>query len=319
MKFDLTTFGETMIRISVRPGQTLETANRADLYSGGTESNTAVALARLGMNTAWVSRLTDNALGRRIEADVRMHGVDTSGVIWTEKDRAGTYYVEFMTPPRAVAVTYDRKNSAVSRLKPEELDWKHLLNTRVLHLTGITPALSPVCREAVALAVRKARAKKIPVSFDVNYRARLWSPKAAAKTLEPLIKSSAIAVMTKDDATTVFNLKGDPEKVVRDIRKRLNVKIAVLTVGGEGAIAWDGKKLIHEPGYPAPEMIDRLGAGDAFTAGLIYGFLKKDLGLGLKYGMAMSAMKMGMRGDYFWAGRDEVEQVIKSRGGDVRR
>ena len=84
-------------------------------------------------------------------------------------------------------------------------------------------------------------------------------------------------------------------------------------------MAWDGKKLLHQPGRAVPEVIDRLGAGDAFTAGLIYGFLNRDLALGLKYGMAMSAMKMGMRGDYFWAGREEVEQVLRSRGQDVSR
>jgi 2-dehydro-3-deoxygluconokinase len=93
----------------------------------------------------------------------------------------------------------------------------------------------------------------------------------------------------------------------------------VLTIGNKGAVAWDGKRLLREPGLPVTEVVDRLGAGDAFTAGLIYGFLKEDIALGLKYGITMSAMKMGMRGDYFWAGRADVEQVINAQGGDVRR
>lgn len=319
MKFDLTTFGETMVRISARPGEGLENATRMDFHTGGTESNTAIALARLGGKTAWVSRLPENPLGRRIAADVARHGVDVSGVIWTKQDRAGTYYVEFATPPRGATVTYDRRHSAVSRIKPAELDWNFLLNTRVLHLTGITPALSPSCRAAVAEAIKRAKAKKIPVSFDINYRAKLWSPAVAAKILAPLMRGAAIIIMTSDDAATLFKLSGDPEKIVREIKRRFEPQIAVLTMGGKGALLFDGKKTLSEPGLPMTEVVDRLGAGDAFTAGLIFGYLKNDLQLGLKYGIATSAMKMGMRGDAFWASREEVEQVIKSHGRDVRR
>jgi len=319
MKFDLTTFGEAMIRISVRSGQTLENATRADLYTGGSEANTAVCLARLGMKAAWVSRLTANPLGRRVERDLARHGVDTSGIIWTQQDRVGAYYVEYSAPPRAAAVTYDRRHSAISRIAPKEIDWKFLLNTRVLHLTGITPALSPGCRQSVALAIQKARAKRIPVSFDVNYRAKLWTPSQAAKTLAPFLRQATIVIMTKEDAAKLFHLQGEPPQVVRRIKRHFHCPIAVLTAGGAGCWAGDGKILYEEPGYPLQEVVDRLGAGDAFSAGFLYGFLHKDLLLGLRYGVAASAMKLGMRGDHFWSGRAEVEQVIKSRGGDVRR
>jgi 2-dehydro-3-deoxygluconokinase len=319
MKFDMTTFGETMIRISVRPGRILENTTKTDFYTGGTESNTALALARLGMKTAWVSRLTDNPLGRRIEADVSRHGVDTSGVIWTDKDRIGTYFVEFATPPRFTSALYDRRRSAISRIKLEEIDWKFLLNTRIIHLTGITPALSPGCRRAVAEAIKRARARKIPVSFDVNYRAKLWKPEAAAKAIAPLLSDCTIAIMTRDDAERLFKLKGEPEKIVKEIRERYRPEISVLTMAGEGGLVWDGKKLLFEPGYPLRGVIDRLGAGDAFSAGMIYGFLKNDLMLGLKFGIATSAMKLGMRSDNFWSSLSEVEEVIRSRGGDVRR
>jgi 2-dehydro-3-deoxygluconokinase len=319
MKYDLTTFGETMVRLSVRPGQGFENETRIDFHTGGTESNTAVALARLGMKTAWVSRLTQNPLGRRVAADVARHGVDVSGIVWTPNDRVGAYYVEFATAPRAATVTYDRKHSAVSKLKTDELPWKLLLNTRVLHLTGITPALSPSCCSAVALAMKKARAKKVPISFDVNYRAKLWKPATAAKVLEPLMQNLALLTMTSDDAATVFGLIGEPETVVRQIRDRFQPGVAVLTAGGRGAFALAGNKLLHEPGFPGIVPIDRLGAGDTFTAGLIFGFLSHDLPRGLQFGIAASAMKLGMRGDYFWASREEVEQVINSRGGDVRR
>jgi 2-dehydro-3-deoxygluconokinase len=319
MKFDLTTLGETMVRLSVRAGQNLMNSSELDIHTGGTESNTAVALTRMGMKTAWVSRLTENALGKRMEFDIKRHGVDTSGIIWTRDDRVGSYYVEFAIPPRPSAVIYDRRFSAVSQLKPSEVDWKFLLNTRLLHMTGITPALSPGCRQVVAEARKKAMAKRIPVSFDVNYRAKLWKPEAAAKTLSPLLREATILVMTSDDALSVFKLKGDPEHVVRKIRMMFHCQIAVLTLGGKGALVWDGKKVLHEQGYPLTEVVDRLGAGDAFTAGIIYGYLNHDLLLGLKYGIAMSAMKIGMRGDYFWAGKSEVDQVLQSRESNISR
>jgi 2-dehydro-3-deoxygluconokinase len=319
MKYDLATFGETMVRISVRAGENLDNTTSADLFTGGTESNTAVALARLGMKTAWISRLTDNPLGLRIASDIARHGVNTEKIVWTSEDRAGVYFVEFAAPPRASNVIYDRRNSAISKLKPEEIDWKFLLDTRLLHLTGITPALSPSCAKAVSEAVAKARAKKVPVSFDVNYRAKLWSPAAAAKTLAPLISNSTLLTMTLDDAATVFKFNGEPECIVREIRKTFRARAAVLTMGNKGTLAWDGETLFQEPGYRLSEAVDRLGAGDAFTAGIIYGFLKNDLSLGLKYGIAMSAMKIGMRGDYFWASRSEVEQAIAGRGSDVKR
>ena len=319
MKFDMTTFGETMIRISVRAGRTFANCSETDLHVGGTESNTSAALSRLGMKTAWLSRLPDNALGRRIEADVTRHGVDTSAVIWTRNDRAGVYYVEFATLPRSVTALYDRRWSAMSKLKPEEVDWNYLLNTRMLHLTGITPALSSGCRRTMAEAIKRARAKKAPISFDVNYRAKLWKPGTAAKILAPFLRDSTICIMTLEDAATVFNIDGDPEEVVRKIRKQLSPGMAVLTMGKEGALAWNGRELVRESGRPVREVIDRVGAGDAFAAGLIFGFLQKNLRLGLKYGMFMSSMKMGMRGDMFWASREDVEDAIKSHAREVRR
>jgi 2-dehydro-3-deoxygluconokinase len=319
MKFDMTTFGETMIRISVRPGSKFINTAEADMHIGGAESNAAITLSRLGMKTAWVSRLTRNDLGRKIEGDISRHGVDTSGVVWTDEDRIGLYFMEFAVPPRAIAALYDRKNSAASKLTPEKIDWKFLLNTRMLHLTGITPALSPGCRRASIEAVKKAKAKKVPICFDVNYRAKLWGPKAAARTIAPLLPDCTLAMMNAEEAATVFGIKGEPEKVAVDVYERFRPKVAVITAGLKGAFAWDGKKLLHEPAYPNRGIIDRVGAGDAFAAGLIFGFLQGDLQMGLRYGIATSVMKLGLRGDVFWFTKEEVDEVIRTRGGDVNR
>jgi 2-dehydro-3-deoxygluconokinase len=319
MKFDMTTFGETMIRISVRAGKKFINSTEADIHIGGAESNAAITLARLGMKAAWISRLSDNYLGKRIEADVARHGVDTSEVIWTDKDRVGTYFMEFAVPPRAITALYDRAHSAASKLRPEDINWDYLLNTRVLHLSGITPALSKSCHRAAVEAVKQARARKVPISFDINYRSKLWSPKAAAKAIAPLIPDCTLAIMNVDEAAAVLGVKGEPDKVAVEVYDRYHPKVAVITAGLAGSFAWDGKTLLHEPAYPNREIIDRVGAGDAFAGGLIYGYLHNDLQLGLRFGIATSVMKLGMHGDTFWFTKEEVEQVIRSRGGDVER
>jgi len=319
MKLDMTTFGEAMLRISVRAGDKFINSTGADLHVGGAESNAAITLSRLGMKTGWVSRLTDNYLGRRIEADVSRHGVDTSEVVWTDKDRVGTCFMEFAVPPRAITALYDRANSAASRLKPEDINWDYLLNTRILHLSGITPALSKSCHRAVVEAVRNARARKVPISFDVNYRSKLWSPKAAAKAIGPLMPDCTLAIMNAEEAGTVLGVKGEPDNVAVEVYDRFHPQIVVITAGLKGSFAWDGKRLLHEPAYQNRGIIDRVGAGDAFAGGLLYGYLHDDLQLGMRFGIATSVMKMGLHGDTFWFTKEEVERVIRSRGGDIER
>ena len=159
----------------------------------------------------------------------------------------------------------------------------------------------------------------MPISFDVNYRAKLWKPGTAARILSPFLRQATLTVMTREDAATVFKIVGDPETVVKKIRKQLAPDIAILTMGREGALAWDGHELLYEAGRPVNEIIDRVGAGDAFAAGLIFGFLKKDLPLGLRYGMFMSSMKMGMRGDMFWGTRKDVDDAIESQTREMQR
>lgn len=313
MKFDMTTFGEAMIRLSMPQGENIANCAKMDFHTGGSEANVAVALSQLGMKTAWLSRLTDNALGRRIERDIAGHGVDTSAVNWTSNDRVGLYYVEFASSPRPASVIYDRLGSAFSKISPGQINWKILLNTRLLHLTGITPALSPNCRRVMTEAVKRAWAKRIPVSFDVNYRAKLWKPGAAARTLSSLLDGATITIMTREDAESVFRIRGDPESALRAIRDRFHVGIAVLTLGADGAMAWDGADLLREPGHQMSEVIDRIGAGDAFAAGFIHGYLCNDIARGLKIGIAMSALKMGIRGDYFKGNLSDIKRVIKSR------
>ncbi|NJN84339.1 MAG: hypothetical protein HC802_20045 [Caldilineaceae bacterium] len=141
-KFDVTTTGEAMLRLSVPAGERLESAQQLDVRPGGAEANLAVALARIGRKSAWAGSLPADPLGRNLANHLRVAGVDLEGVVWSKEHRMGTYYVEFASPPRATQVIYDRADSCAANLVPEDLHWEYILDTRLLHLTGITPPLS---------------------------------------------------------------------------------------------------------------------------------------------------------------------------------
>ena len=303
------TLGEAMIRLTPVDHQRLETTPLLEVHIGGAELNVAVALAQLGVPVAWVSKLPNNPLGRRIVQEAQRFGVDTSRVIWTQDGRIGLYFYEKGAPPRPSIVVYDRKNSAINTLKVDELDWEFIGQAKVLHLTGITPALSDFCRHLVTGCIIKAKEKGMFVSFDVNYRSRLWAPEQAKTVLLSLLRGVDLLICTKDDAATLFNLTSDIETIARQLQTSLRIPNVAVTYGERAVIATP-KGTFSQVGYQIDE-IDRLGAGDAFAAGLLYGFLKGDWELGLKYGLAMAAIKHTIPGDWFIGTKAEVETLIQ--------
>lgn len=312
-RFDLTTFGETMLRLSVPQGERLERMLDLQVTAGGAESNVAIALARMGMRVGWTSRLPRSPLGRRIERALHVEGVDTSMVRWVDGERVGTYFIEFAPPPRRIEVVYDRRDSAASRMTADDLDWDTLLDTRVLHLTGITPGLSPQCLEATAEACRRARERGVVLSFDVNYRARLWSPDEARNALLPLLRQATIVICGVADAQTVFGLSGTPRTMLDDLQTLAQSQNVVLTRGEHGSLAREGgQPIIEQPAIPT-QIVDRIGAGDAFSAGVLCGILEGSLERGLRYGTAMSAHKLTTFGDVMCATRDEILTLLSER------
>ncbi len=310
-RFDVTTIGEIMLRLSVPAGERLATAIDVEMRPGGAESNVVTLLARLGLRTAWCGALPDSALGWLAANHLRMAGVDLDGVAWRQDGRMGLYFVEFATPPRATQVIYDRAGSCAARLQAQDVAWRHLLDTRLLHLTGITPALSASSLEITDNAIKRARAAAIPVSFDVNYRARLWNTDQAARTLEPLIEGVDLLFCSKADAERVFGLDAPPETAVQQLARRTNAALTVMSVGAGGVLAWDGATLHHQPAVPTV-VLDRPGAGDALAAGVIYGWLAGDLALGLRYGVTVAALALTQRGDMVITNRAEVESLLAS-------
>jgi 2-dehydro-3-deoxygluconokinase len=318
LTYDCFTFGETMVRFTPKGFIRLEEASELELRIGGSESNVAVALARLGLRVAWASRLPRNPLGQLTARRIHSFGVDVSQVRWVDDARMGLYFIEPGAAPRSSHVLYDRAHSAASRLDPDDFDWTILDRSRHLHVTGITPALSPSAGAAVARAIREARARGRTVSFDVNYRARLWSPEAAREGLLPLIRHADLLVCPIADALHVFGIEGAPEEVARSLGALSDARYIVLTLGAEGSLLWDRQAFHRSTPFPVVA-IDRVGAGDAFDAGLIWGFLQGDPVKGLTYGTAMAALKHTIPGDEFIASLAEVASLLDAGHRDIQR
>src|SRR5258708_659510 len=308
---DLITVGEAMIRFSTPSGTLLAEAPAMDVHVAGAESNVAVAVARMGHRARWLSRLTDNVLGRRIVHELTSYGVDCSGVAWTGEDRVGTYFLEFGAMPRPTRVIYDRAFSAASKMTPQTFDPAQLDDARVLHLTGITAPISDSCYALVAQMLDRACERGLHVVLDVNFRARLWTPQECTAKLSPLIEKVSTLIVSQRDAATVFEIRGSAEETLNALHKRFNVPQVAVTVAEAGAVGLIQGAIHVAPGYRV-QMVDRIGAGDAFAAGLICGILRDDFVLGLRYGVAMSALQLSLHGDLFRLGEADVIELINS-------
>lgn len=315
---DLVTIGETMLRFTAADEQTLEQADYFRVDPGGAESNVAVALARLGFKTAWISRLPQNPLGRRIAGRIAAHGVDISRVLWTPNGRIGLWYFEKPAPPRPGQAYYDRANSAFSQIDANEVDWDFVRTARWLHLTGITPALSANCRALIQRALDEAKRAALPVSFDVNYRARLWSPQEARRVLEPMLDQVAVIFCPLRDAHTVFEETGDAATIARAWHRRFGARLVVITAGDAGAVAFDGAEHRITKLYPV-HVVDPLGTGDAFVAGFLGGYWTSGVDTGLEWGAAAAALKQSYLGDLVWFTREDVLRLIAEGLTDVQR
>lgn len=325
---DIVTLGEAMLRLSPQQHKRLEQAAAFNAQVGGGELNVAVGAARLGASTAWVSKLPDNSIGRMVRNKAREHGVDVGHIVWSSSGRVGIYFLEFGASPRASSVLYDRSGSAISTLEPGEVDWKAALSgAKVFHVSGITPALSKSCADATAEAIETAKACGCQVSFDVNYRAKLWSEEAANRCLTPMMKHVDVLITTEEDTGRVFNIRAQSyTDVARRLHETFGFKVVAITLREDlsvlrnrwSAFAYAEGKLYNSETYEV-EIIDRVGAGDSFTAGFLLGYLENDVEKGVRYGAAFSAIKHSIPGDLNWATLGEVEALLKGGGLRIQR
>lgn len=328
--YDLVTFGEMLLRLAAPDFQRMEQATSFNVYATGAEMNACVIATRLGLKTAHVTRLPSNPLGRMIINRTREHGVDTSHTVWSEDGRVGLFFLEFGAMPRTNAILYDRKNSAMSRIQPGEVDWDPIFKkTKFFHVSGTAPALSQSAAKAAKEALALARKNGAKTSIDLNYRAKLWSEEEARKTMSSLMEYCNILITTEEDTYKVFGIKeNDYRQVAERLHKKFNFEVVVITLrenitvwkNNWTAIAYAAGKFYDDVIYEL-EIVDRVGGGDAFTGGFLYAYLtfKGDVKKSLQYGNASCALKHSIPGDLNWSTLEEVEGLIKrGAGGGMR-
>jgi 2-dehydro-3-deoxygluconokinase len=342
---DVVTFGEAMIRLSPPHYQRLEQATSLDVQIGGGELNVAVGVSRLGLKSTWVSRLPKNSLGRLMENRIRQAGVDTSNLLWaTDGDvRVGLYFVEFGAAPRASSVLYDRQHSAISAIQPGEVDWrKAMQGARWFHTSGITPALSDSAAAVTFEALKAAKEAGLTVSYDLNYRGKLWSPDKAQAVQEPMMQYVDVLITTEEDTRVVFKIKADEKgkekgfaqvsaepykQAAQRLQEKFKFKAVAITLRENPlvwrntwtAIAYAEGKFYDDVKYEL-EIVDRLGGGDSFSAGFIYGLLSMgSYEAAIRYGNAFSALKHSTPGDFNWSTLQEVENLLKGASLRVAR
>ncbi len=321
-RYDVLTFGESMMRLTPPGFLRIEQTQSFDIWVGGTESNTAVGLARLGMRAAWLSRLPRSSLGRYISNRIAQYGVDVSQVVWADDERLGIYFHEKAQAPRASEIIYDRRDSAISRMQPRDLP-DGLFEPEVsqlFHVTGITLAISDTARDTVHEAQRRAKAAGWRLSFDTNYRSKLWSGAGAAAGCDQAMALADVIFCPLGDYQVMYGASSADE-ALEALAARYPDTLIVMTMGVDGAMARNpAGDTIRQPAILAGE-VGRIGGGDAFAAGFLYAWLRHDDVAGaLKWGVAMSALKYTIPGDLPLVDREAVAALVAgaSGGGLIR-
>lgn len=327
-------FGELLIRLTAPAGERLLQTAELEAFVGGAEANVAVALANLGTPTAVLSAVPGNDLGKAALRHLRLHGVETSGVAVRPQGRMGLY---FLTPGAGIdpaEVLYDRAGSAFAVEPLAQTPAAALAQAKWFHLSGITPAVSPAATEAALALVRQARAMKVGVSFDGNYRAGLWAAWGGdgPATLRALMAEVDVAFVNARDIALILGLKdGVSEAEALDTAFSAFPALQLMAWTTREPVAQDAHKLgaaVRVRGG-APEtiapllvtgIVDRIGAGDAFAAGFLHRHLQQASALeSLRFGLYCGAAKHGQRGDAAWRSEAEIEALMRSSSLDVRR
>lgn len=264
------TIGESLVAFIPDSHTKLRYVQQFSKVVAGAESNVAVGLSKLGHPSGWVSKVGSDEFGQFIIRELRAEGVDTSRVMISDEGPSGIMFKQF-SANLASQVFYYRKGSAASTLKASDLDWEYLKGAKILHLSGITPALSASCRDMVYELFSFAKQEGILISFDPNIRRKLWSEEEAKRTLSPLIVQADIVLLGEDEGSLL--LQSDDRHRIADILLEKGVKAIGIKRGGDGACVADATARYDIPAYPV-KVVDTIGAGDAFNAGFLAGILE---------------------------------------------
>lgn len=337
----IVTFGEIMLRLATPGYLRFSQAGKLSATFGGGEANVAVSLANYGMDVEFVTRLPENDIAQACVKDLRKHGVKTDNIIYGGT-RLGIYFLETGAVARASKVIYDRAHSAVSEIEPGMIDWDKVFeDAEWFHWTGITPAISQGAADVCLEAIKAANRLGLTVSCDLNYRKNLWKyGRTAAEVMPELVEGCDIILGNEEDAEKVFGIKpegfdatataGDVraaefESVCVQLMRRFGkARKVVITLRGSinanhntwGGVLYDGKTLYQSPRYDITHIVDRVGGGDSFMGGLIYGLMTHpgDDRYALDFAAAASCLKHTIYGDYNEVSVSEVENLMKGDG-----
>lgn len=304
--YDLTTFGEAQIRLTVEKGNRLATCQLLRLTPAGSEANVAGLLAQLGRRTAFASSVPQGDLATRFMNEYRGVGVDLSHVVRTPDGRMALYFMEPGEYPLPAKVTYDRMHTKFREITPDTFNWDALLDTRVLFVTGITAALTESTGETVTYAVEEAHRRGVKVALDINYRSLLWTQERAREVLEPLLDKVSILFCSRLDGIKVLGMTGDGPAVNAELRQKYGLDHVVSTDQIAG-VYYSGIQGQQAFGVEPVPVVDRPGAGDSFVAGTLHGYLEGDVLGGINYGLRTSKLALTHHGDLTHVSPAELE------------
>ncbi|WP_295160895.1 sugar kinase [uncultured Brachyspira sp.] len=321
------TFGEIMLRLSPPSNLRFVQTNSYDARFGGAEANVSFALSNLGVDTSFVTKLPKNDIGQACINELRRYGIDVSNIV-LGGDRIGIYFLEKGASQRGSKVIYDRANSSISQCSREDFNWDKIFNnSKWFHFTGIMPALGINAAEICIDACRKAKEKGLIISLDLNFRKKLWTSKDANETMSKLMPYVDICIANEEDADNIFGIHAKDSNIIegrlsyqgykevaKEIADRFNIKKVGITLRGSisasdnlwSCMLYNGSEYFFSKEYLI-KIADRVGAGDSFSAGLIYSFLNgKDDREALEFAAASSCLKHSIEGDFNIVSVDEV-------------
>ncbi|WP_324758206.1 bifunctional 2-dehydro-3-deoxygluconokinase/2-dehydro-3-deoxygalactonokinase [Haloarcula montana] len=317
---DLVTFGETMLRLSPPQQERLETADQYDVHIAGAESNVAVAAQRLGLDTAWLSKLPDSPVGRRVTGELRRHGV-TVEVCWDDSDdgRQGTYYLEQGDIPRGNEVIYDRAGASITTLATGEVPEGLVEDADAIHTSGITPALSDRVETTTADLLERASDAGTTTCFDLNYRSKLWSHAEAQSVVTELFPDIDVLVVAQRDAEQVLGRTGDAVDVAASLTADHGFDVTVVTRGADGVVAATPDDEYVQGSFEASDA-HPVGSGDSFVGGFLSQYLTTgSVPEGLEWGAATAALKRSVPGDIAVVSPSEVRELIRGETAAISR
>ncbi len=320
-------FGEIMLRLKSPNHERLFQSPSLEATFGGGEANVSVSLSRFGLASSFVTALPEGPLGDAALAELRRYGVDVSAVR-RASGRLGVYFLENGANQRPSSVVYDREGSSASRMKRGDFDWGAILaGGSWFHVTGITPAISANAADATLEALRAARGAGLTVSIDLNHRKKLWNyGKNASEVMPDLVREADVLVANEEDIQLSLGIDGGSyEALARETRKAYpNLRMVAITLresrsadsNGWSAALLDDSGFRRSREYHIEDIVDRVGGGDAFAAGLIFGMLEYggDPARALEFATAASCLKHSIPGDFNLASRAEVESLVAGGG-----